>query len=60
MIVKCDSFDHEGCCYPVYVEEHEDARVKAAQNRDRTVEVYSRNVPKEDQLKPYQYVLNFD
>ena len=60
MIVKCDTYEHEGCCYPVYVGTTEDARVKAAQNRDRTIEVYSRNVSKEAQLKPHQFVMNFD
>jgi hypothetical protein len=60
MIIKCDSFEHEDCCYPVYVEEGQDPREIAIQHSDRTVEVYSRNVPKEDQLKPHQYVMNFD
>lgn len=63
MIVKCDSFDYHGnagdqCCYPLYVDKDQNVRTVDEKNNDRTMEVYSRNHTREEQmaeLRAYHY-----
>lgn len=50
MIVKCDTFDSDQCCYPVFVEPGQDPHEVSAENRDRTMECYALFLPKEAQM----------
>jgi hypothetical protein len=59
MIVKCDSFDREECCYPVYVTNEQDVRDVEADNSDRTMEVYSKSLTKDEQLNTSARVFNY-
>lgn len=65
MIVKCDDFDYRGneddqCCYPVYVSPGQDVRKIDHENTDRTMEVYSFAIPKDEQIRAAGRVFNYD
>jgi hypothetical protein len=58
MIIKCDGSFH-GCCYPVYVDADQDVHDVERINDDRTMEVYSRNHTREEQLS-VRRAFNYD
>lgn len=49
LVVKCDGFDREQCCYPVPLNRAEDVH-RTMKNGDRTMEVYDLALPIEPQL----------
>lgn len=49
LVIKCDDFDREQCCYPVPLNRAEDVK-RTMKNSDRTMEVYDLTLPIEPQL----------
>lgn len=65
MVVRCDDFEYRGdprdtCCYPVYVMPGEDVREVADREGDRTMEVYSYRLTKDEQISASRRVFNYE